>query len=98
MDGGMNHHGSSDRHDCLDGTLAYSVVMMGTDSSETDRLVELVEMVTEGLRGESGLHCRLDICCWNHSDIAAMVLEPFLRSESLVAIEILLHLDPNRSS
>jgi hypothetical protein len=37
----MNQHGSSDRHDRLDGSLGNSIMMMGADSSELGCLFEL---------------------------------------------------------
>jgi hypothetical protein len=41
MNGCVNQHGSSNRHDRLDGSLGNSIVMMGADSSELGCLFEL---------------------------------------------------------
>jgi hypothetical protein len=49
VNGCMDQHGSSDGHDCLDGLLGNSIMMVGTDSSELGCLFELGEVISKGL-------------------------------------------------
>ena len=54
VDGGMEHHGSRNGHDGLDGPFGDTIVMVSADSSILGDLGELGEMFTIFGAGECG--------------------------------------------
>jgi hypothetical protein len=52
MDGCMQHHGSSNRHDGPDGTLCLTILMVGAYTRKVDYLGEFGEMSGKLLGGE----------------------------------------------
>ena len=54
VNGGMEHHGSRNGHDGLDGPFGDTIVMVGADSSILGDLGELGEMFTIFGAGECG--------------------------------------------
>lgn len=54
MDGGMNQHGASTRHDCLDCALGNAVVVMGPSARKSADLVKGGEVALEITGSEAG--------------------------------------------
>jgi hypothetical protein len=92
MDSCVDQHGSSDRHDRLDGSLGNSIVMMGANASELSGLFKLGKMISEGF-GCKGRTIVEEVLLWHDSDVSRAQFEALLGSESLMGVEMRLKLD-----
>ena len=92
MKGRMEHHGASDGHDCLDGSLSNATVVMGADSSVTNPLVSLGEMLRKASRRKVSSIVGL-ILLWNDSKVVTKQLKGFLGGNRLVRADKMLELD-----
>jgi hypothetical protein len=48
----MNHHGTRDRHNSLDGSLSMTILMMTTNPSKPGNLLEDIQMLNKSFTGE----------------------------------------------
>ena len=88
----MNHHGPGNGHDRLDGSFCNSIVMVGSNSSKLDDLLEVGQMLLVLLGGEAGAIVR-HIGLWDNTRVAAMGLKRFLAVDCLVGVQMNLFLD-----
>ena len=82
----MKHHGMCNLHDCPDASLCHTIVVMSTNSSKFDDLLELGEVLTKCLGSEAtAIVC--DKRLGHNTMIPAKLFILFLGLKSLVAVQ-----------
>jgi hypothetical protein len=92
MDGSVKQHGSGDCHDCLNGTLGMSILMMSADTSKSDNLAEGGQVSLEPAGCERGSIVRQERLR-HDATITAHELIFTKSNECLMCVEMCLELD-----
>jgi hypothetical protein len=92
MNRSVEHHRAGDRHDGLDRPLGDSVVVMGPDAGEANRLLKRRQVAGEGVRREGFPVVGL-VLLRDDANITAKQLVLFLGSKGLVGVQMGLKLD-----
>jgi hypothetical protein len=79
VDGSMQHHCASNRHDRLDASLGDAIVMMCRGASEPHDLLVFSKRNGKSLRGKGSTLIRI-VTLRNYTDIATHQLESFFSS------------------
>ena len=86
MDGSMEHHCSCNLHDGPDASLCHTIVVVSTNSSKFDDLLELGEVLTKGMGSEATVII-CDKRLGHNTMIPAKLFILFLGLKSLVAVQ-----------
>jgi hypothetical protein len=87
VDCSMKEHGASDRHHSLNGTFSNTIVMVGSNASESNDLSELSKVSTIFAWGE-GTSIVTQILLHNDSEISTVAFILFLCVDGLVSIQM----------
>ena len=92
VDGSMQHHSPGYGHDSADGSLSFSVVVVGTNSSKLADLTELAKFFSVLLAGEGGTIVR-EVGLGYNSFTGTVVFKSLLGFEGLMGSQQSLEVD-----